>query len=308
MVKKRVSTLFSSMCFYTKIAFNTCFMSLTPFNLIQKELETMIPKEEVNLLPKKWEKLGDILVIKLPASLESFSDKIGEVYANILACDAVLVDTGGIIGRFREPEIKHIFGRKNTETMHHENGISFHLDPQKIMYSSGNMKERKRISTISNPSETIVDLFAGIGYFTIPIAVYSKPKKIFACEINPAAFRFLKKNISENNVENIVEPLHGDSKQISPKEIADRVVMGYFHETSLFLETAINALKDHKGIIHYHDTFPDKKIPESPLDQIQTICNPFDRVAYLLSYQKIKSYAPGISHYVFDIEIKEREN
>ena len=280
-------------------------MSLTPFKLIQKELETIILKEELKMLPKKWEKLGDILVIKLPASLESFSEKIGEIYANVLACDAVLVDTGGIIGKFREPEIKHIFGRKNTETMHYENGISFHLDPQKIMYSSGNMKERKRMSTISNPSETIVDLFAGIGYFTIPMAIYSKPKKIFACEINPVSFQFLMKNISENNVEDIVEPYLGDSKQVSPKNIADRVVMGYFHETSLFLETALIALKDHKGIIHYHDTFPDKKIPESPLDQIQTICNPFDRDAYLLSYQKIKSYAPGISHYVMDIEIKE---
>ena len=282
-------------------------MNLTPFKLIQKELKTMIPKEELKMLPKKWEKLGDILIIKLPAQLESFSEKIGEVYANVLACDAVLVDTGGIIGRFREPEIKHIFGRKNTETMHNENGISFHLDPQKIMYSSGNMKERKRMSTISNPSETIVDLFAGIGYFTIPIAVYSKPKKIFACEINPVSFQFLLKNISENNVEEIIEPLLGDSKQISPKDIADRVVMGYFHETSSFLETALIALKDHKGIIHYHDTFPDKEIPESPLDQIQTICNPLDRDVYLLSYQKIKSYAPGISHYVMDIEIKERK-
>ena len=283
-------------------------MSLTPFQLIQKELEKTIPEKELNLLPKKWEKLGDILIIKLPASLEPFSDMIGEVYAKVLGCDAVLVDTGGISGIFREPEIKHIFGRKNTETTHYENGICFHLDPQKIMYSSGNMNERKRMSMISNPYEIIVDLFAGIGYFSIPMAVYSKPKKIFACEINPAAFQYLKKNISENNVKDIVEPILGDSKQISPKDIADRVVMGYFHETSLFLETALDALKDHKGIIHYHDTFPDKKIPESPLDQIQTMCTPLHRVAYLVSYHKIKSYAPGISHYVFDINIKESDN
>ncbi len=61
------------------------------------------------------------------------------------------------------------------------------------MFSSGNMNERIRMSNISKPNEVVVDLFAGIGYFTLPIAVYSKPKKIYACEKNPISYDFFVK-------------------------------------------------------------------------------------------------------------------
>ena len=128
---------------------------------------------------------------------------------------------------YREPNVKIIYGNKKTETIHIENGIRYKLDPQKVMFSSGNMDERIRMAKISNPKETVVDLFAGIGYFTLPMAVYSKPKKIFACEINPVAYDYLCKNIVQNDVTSIVEPLLGDNKTTAPKNVADRIIMGY---------------------------------------------------------------------------------
>jgi tRNA wybutosine-synthesizing protein 2 len=279
-------------------------MKVTPFQQIQKQLQNELSDKETLLLPKKWEKVGDVLILKLPKKLYTHSEKIGKSYADVLHCKAVLVDEEGISGIFREPIIRHIFGEMNTETIHNENGIRFHLNPQQIMFSSGNIDERKRMSTISNHSEIIVDLFAGIGYFSIPIAVYSKPKKIYACEINQIAFRYLQRNISENNVNSIVTPLSGDNKNISPKNVADRVIMGYFGDTSSFLLTALNCLKKHKGIIHYHNVFPDKQIPLIALRQIDVVCRRFNRFSHLLNVHKIKSYAPGISHYVFDVEIK----
>jgi tRNA wybutosine-synthesizing protein 2 len=81
--------------------------------------------------------------------------------------------------------------------------------------------------------------------------------------------------------------------------------MGYFHHTRTFLPTAIESLKDQQGFIHYHDTFPDNKIPNTPIDMIQIYCTRYKRMAHLRYYHRIKSYAPGISHYVFDVEIRK---
>ena len=280
-------------------------MVLIPYQMIQKDLSGEIPDDLISKLPRKWEKIGKILVMKIPESLESYARLIGERYAQYLDCESVLWDTGGITGTYREPVIRHIYGNKSTETVHHENGIKFYLNPQKIMFSSGNMDERIRMGSISGFSETVVDLFAGIGYFTIPMAVYSKPKSIIACEINPVAYNYLEKNIEANKVEDIVESRLGDSKDVAPKDIADRVIMGYIQKTRAFLPTAIESLKNHCGIIHYHDTFPDKKIPQTPIDMIQLYCTRYQREADLLYYHRIKSYAPGISHYVFDMKIRK---
>ena len=282
-------------------------MVLNPSDKIISKLDSKIPSNLISYLPKKWEKNGDVLIIVLPVLLKDYKKIIGEVYADVSNCKSVLNDFGGISGELRKPNVELIYGDENTETIHKENGVSFKLDPKKVMFSSGNIDERKRMSIISNPIETVVDLFAGIGYFSIPMAVYSKPKKIISCEINPVAFDFLKKNISENKVDAIIEPILGDSNHVAPQGIADRIIMGYFHETASFLETAIKSLKNQKGIIHYHDTFPEKVIPFQPLKLFQETCRTFNRIVNIESFHKIKSYAPGISHYVFDIEIKERE-
>jgi tRNA wybutosine-synthesizing protein 2 len=281
-------------------------MSKTPFQKIKESLSEEIASEFLEILPEKWEKIGDILILVLPPALYKFKLIISKKYAEVLNCRTVLNDIGGILGELREPQVEIIYGDKNTVTIHKENGIKYKLDPQKIMFSSGNMDERIIMSRISNRSETIIDLFSGIGYFTLPIAVYSKPKLIYACEKNKIAYNFLCENVVLNNVLDKVETLEGDNRNMAPKDIADRVIMGYIGNTHKFLPVAIMCLKDMRGVIHFHEKYPEKIVPEKPLKQIKEIADTYNRSATLIGYRKVKSYAPGISHFVFDIRFDDK--
>jgi len=278
----------------------------TPFDKIKKSISGQIPSELIDKIPDKWEKVGEVGILKLNSKLEKYSEIIGKNYAKILQCKTILNDVGGIEGILRKPKTKIIYGVSETVTIHKENNIRYKLDPQKIMFSSGNMDERIRMAKISNNSETVVDLFAGIGYFTLPIAVHSKPKKIYACELNPVAYEYLCDNITLNNVTNIVEPLKGDNRNVAPKNVADRVILGYFGDTHKFLSTAFNCLKDCRGTIHYHDKFPDKNVPHRPYENVKKIVKKYNRYVDLFDYKIVKSFAPGISHYVFDIGIEKK--
>jgi len=277
----------------------------TPLSKIKKSLSNEIPLELTNYLPEKWEKIGDIVIIKLNEKLRNYGGKIGKTYAEILCCKTVLNDVGGISGIYREPNVEILYGCENTETIHKENGIKYKLDVQKIMFSSGNMDERLRMAKISNKNETVVDLFAGIGYFTLPMAVYSKPKKIFSCEINPIAYRYLCKNIVLNHVTSIVEPLLGDNRTTAPKNVAERVVMGYIEDTDRFLPVAFDCLEDYSGFLHYHDVCPDELLPEKPLKMVEKTAEKYKKNVDLLTCRVIKSYAPGVSHVVLDIRVGE---
>ena len=277
----------------------------TPFDQIKKSLSKNVPPELIKHLPNTWEKVGEVLNIKLDCDLEKYQEKVCEKYAEILHCKTVLNNAGSISGTYRKPKVDIIYGSKNTETIHKENCIRFKLDPAKIMFSSGNMHERLRMANVSNIDEIVVDLFAGIGYFTMPMAVYSKPRKIFACEINPVSYNFLCENIVLNDVTEIVEPLQGDNRNIAPKDVADRVVMGYLKDTFRFLPTAFNCLKNLKGIIHYHDVCPNESIPNRSFKFVQKESKKYNRKSELLTYRNIKSYAPGISHVVLDVRIDE---
>jgi len=277
----------------------------TPLEKIKKSLSNNIPLEVTSLLPEKWEKIGNVLTIKLNEKLNSYREEIGKTYAEVLHCKTVLNDIGGISGIFREPNVKLLYGSKDTETVHKENGIRYKLDAQKIMFSSGNMDERLRMAKISNKNETVVDLFAGIGYFTLPMAVYSRPRKIFSCEINPVAYEYLCKNIVLNHVTSIVNPLFGDNRIIAPKNVAERVIMGYFDDTQKFLPTAFDCLKNCTGIIHFHNVCSNELFPETPLNIVEKTADKYKRNVELLTSRVIKSYAPGVSHIVLDIRVGE---
>ncbi len=281
-------------------------MSKRPLEDIKQFLSDEMPDELICKLPYKWEKIGDVLIIRLPPFLDKYKRNIGKTYSKVLNCKSVLNDLGGIKGELREPNVEVIFGPIDTITVHKENDISFKLDPQKIMFSSGNMSERIRMATISKPSETVVDLFAGIGYFTLPVAVYSKPKIIYAVEKNPVAYDFLKKNIALNKVADVVEPILGDNREVAPKGVADRVIMGYFGATIRFLPTAFRCLKDKSGIIHFQDKFPDEDVPNRTMEHINNEARKFGLIVDVLKHIKVKSFAPGIGHYVFDLEVSER--
>lgn len=281
-------------------------MPRDPIDEIKQELSKFLSENKLKLLPKKWEKLGDVAIIKIPPELKNQSNILGKIYADVLGCKTILNDIGGISGELRKPEVEIIYGSKNTETIHTENKVRFKLDPQKVMFSSGNMNERGRMGTISNSNETVVDLFAGIGYFTLPMAVHSRPGKIYAIEKNPVSFDYLCQNIPLNNVSSIVEPIHGDNRMVAPKNVANRVIMGFFGDTHQFLPVAFECLKNNCGVIHYHDKFPEESIPDKPVNVVRGIAEKYNRTVDLIDYKHVKSYAPGISHYVFDIRVDEK--
>ena len=252
----------------------------------------------------RWKKIGDILIVDnkfdedSKANLESIASK--HKVKSIIKIDR-------IEGQKREPTIDLIFGDE-TETIHKENGCLFNLDLSKVMWAKGNNNERLRIAKLVSKGETVVDMFAGIGYFSIPIGVHSQAKQIYSIEINPNSHQFLKRNIELNrinekaNYERMI-PILGDCAIEAPKYSADRVLMGYVKTTHHYLKPAMECVKD-GGIIHYHETVPDKLIETRPYERMKKAaweCG--EREVEVLNIQNIKRYAPGVEHIVLDARI-----
>jgi tRNA wybutosine-synthesizing protein 2 len=196
----------------------------------------------------------------------------------------------------RKPDREIIAGEGTTETIHKENGCLFKLDAMKVMFSQGNLTEKKRMSKLGK-DETVVDMFAGIGYFSIPIAMHAKPKKIISIEINPVSFGYLKENIALNRVVDIIEPIAGNCAKATPCRIANRVIMGYLDGQD-YLEAGIRALLP-CGILHYHEAVPEA-IEGRPVDRIIEVSRKIGRDVEITGRRRIKKYAPGVWHVVVD--------
>ena len=262
--------------------------------------------DKLALLPGGWQIIGDIVVISMHKDLYPEKELVGNAMLELYPyCKSVFLD-GGIIGEMRRP-IRELIAVRNgmddpAVTVHNENGCRFRLDVTKVMFSKGNLRERIRMAR-QGEGEVVVDMFAGIGYFTIPMAVHSHPDRIISIEINPESYHYLVENIRLNSVEGIVEPVLGDCAEMTPVLSADRVIMGYVGNTRHYLEYGIKALKS-GGLMHYHDTVPVHLVPSGPIDLIKNEACKQGRRAEILDWHRIKKYSPGVWHVVVDARIE----
>ncbi|MFA4640428.1 tRNA(Phe) (4-demethylwyosine(37)-C(7)) aminocarboxypropyltransferase Taw2 [Pyrococcus kukulkanii] len=266
---------------------------------IREILSKELPPELVSLLPKRWVKIGDVLLLPLRPELEPYKHRIAQVYAEVIGAKAVL-RKGHIRGETRKPDYELLYGN-DTVTVHVENGIKYKLDVAKIMFSPANVKERVRMANIARPDELVVDMFAGIGHLSLPIAVHCKAK-VIAIEKDPYTFKFLVENIHLNKVQDRMTAYNMDNRDFPGENIADRILMGYVVKTHDFIPKALEIAKD-EAIIHYHNTVPEKLMPEEPFETFKKIAREHGYDVEKLNELRIKRYAPGVWHVVLDLRV-----
>ncbi len=258
--------------------------------------------EKAELLRGGWELIGDVLVLQLPEELFAYRYEIGRIALDFHPRARSVVVRRGIAHELRYPLAEVVAGDRNTLTLHKENRCLFRIDPCRVMFSSGNQGERLRMAQLDLSGERVVDMFAGIGQFTIPMAKHASPAKVVAVEKRRETFDFLCENVRLNRVEHIVEPVLGDCRVATPENFADRVVMGYFFSPERFLSTALRALRD-GGVVHYHAIAAGEGI-DAEGQKVVELAAELGYSARVRNRRIVKSYAPKRWHVVYDIEVR----
>nr|CAB3267259.1 tRNA wybutosine-synthesizing protein 2 homolog [Phallusia mammillata] len=307
------------------------------------ENQLIFSEELSSSLPKRWEKHGDMIMLpqacfnpELWNSLDQ--SKLWDLVADTLkvkrlARQTIITDDG-----YRTPKVVMLKGTSTTVT-HIDNKIKYKFDVTKCMFSSGNITEKIRMSKLSCKDETIVDMFAGIGYFTLPLLVHGKAKYVYACEWNPNAAKALKENLIINKVSERCTVHQGDNREVCPTDIADRIILGLIPSAAASYKTACQALNQLEGgVMHIHgnvsshanSVFPTPK-ETLHISSNETTCNKILKQQWMdwaiftatqllsilnickdsgfksqwsiniLHIERVKSYAPHIDHIVIDL-------
>jgi tRNA wybutosine-synthesizing protein 2 len=198
----------------------------------------------------------------------------------------------GISGIERTPRVEVIWGSAG-EVRNREHGCTFSFDPARVMYAMGNLSERHRVVNLvkeNGARERVGDLFAGIGYFTIPLA--KSGCSVHAMEISPIAFGYLIRNTRENDVPDRVLAECGDCRDLLEGEY-DRLILGHFDALG-YLTDALAHVKA-GSFLHIH-TLRDES------DRIGSLAREAG-FAPVITTRRVKSYAPHTWHMVQDVAL-----
>jgi tRNA wybutosine-synthesizing protein 2 len=191
-------------------------------------------------------------------------------------------------GVLRIPDVQVVSGTVS-EVCHREMGMVFWLDPAQVMFSKGNRQEKARMMHVIRKGERVADMFAGIGYFSLPAA--RAGACVHAMELNPVAYRYLCRNVEENRVQNRVVAEWGDSRDLLFGWY-DRILMGHFDAPDM-IDAAFGHLLP-EGTIHLHTVgsgFP--QVPEEYRDCL-----------FSKDVRRVKKVAPHMWHYVMDLRVR----
>ena len=238
--------------------------------MLKKALRGILDSGECEELVSAFDQVGDIIIVRIPDSLLPKKEIIGRtLLREVKTARSVFYQSSAVKGDFRTRNLKVLAGEDRTETAYRESGCRFTVDVENAFFSPRLSTERGRIADLVTDGETILNMFAGIGMFSI-IMAKKKQCRVYSIDINPVASCLCKRNIKLNKLLGQVMSINGDAEKIVEKEFADtadRTLMLLPERSDEFLDTAINATKD-GGIIHYYSHIhADKKSDAAMLSE-----------------------------------------
>ena len=275
---------------------------MNPFEKISSQIDA----ELHNILPKKWKKVGDIIILDLSKIDIEKRRHVAEIYANILNAKTIL-QKNKISGELRKPKDTELLYGNETITEISEYGIKYKLDLAEIMWSPGNTGWRSALSGPTKVSDfytfdepkIIIDYFAGIGYFAIQMAKGYSEAKVIAIDKNPKSIEYLNINAKENNIANI-EIINDDCRNIKTK--ADVIHLGYIGNTEDFLEHTHESLNEN-GIAIFHEAYHNSWLGFKSRSDWGGIPDNFKKRMNskgftVEKFERVKFYGPSKSHII----------
>ncbi len=224
-------------------------------SLIRKAAEEIYGPDKAKLAIRSYDIIGDIAVIKVPDELMDKRFEFGEkIIEYIKGINTVFRQKSPVKGSYRLRDLEFLAGQYKTLTLHKEYGCKFYVDVLRTYYTPRLSTERWRITNLVGSDEVIVNMFAGVGPYSILIARYKPVKEIYSIDINYEAYKLHGINVRINKVSDKVMVMLGDAGEVIKTNlvgVADRVLMPLPELALEYLSYAILSLK-HVGWIHIY--------------------------------------------------------
>jgi len=272
-------------------------------------LANKLPSNLLAGVPRAIDFVGDIAIVEVPPELVNYKKAIGEAILNAhKQTRTVLAKSGAVEGVYRLRDFEVIAGVEKTVTVYREYGCVYHVDVAKAYFSPRLSTEHNRVASQVKEGETVVDLFAGVGPFAIPIAKKHENVRVYAVDVNPDAISLLKRNVAVNRVEKRIVPVLGDAGQVIREQLcgkANRVIMNLPETAIEFVDVACDALKMEGGIIHYYEfTKASGPLEAARVRLTEAVSRSNRKIKKILLAKPVRAVAPYTWQVVVDAEIQ----
>ena len=275
--------------------------------MLKRVLQDVFSEKESEQLISAFDQIGDIIIVRIPDSLVSKKEIIGKtLLEQVSTAKSIFYQSSPVEGDFRTRQLEVIGGEDKTQTEYKENGCRFIVDVEKAFFSPRLSTERERIAGLVKEGEIIINMFGGVGMFSLLVAKETACT-VYNIDINPVAAQLCKENVQINKLKGEVISLNGDATQIINEQLAgkaDRILMLLPERSDEFLNSALNGLKK-KGTIHYYSHMHADKKQDAPKLSEEHFLSVNKTNAEIITSRNVRPVGPRFYQTVVDVKISK---
>lgn len=277
---------------------------------LKRILSNVLAEDELNQIFSSFDIIGNIAIIKIPESLSLKKNIIGQsLLSNIPHIESVFLQNSPVMGEYRLRELELIAGEEKYITTYKEHNCTYVVNVASTYFSPRLSTERLRISRLVSENEKVVNMFAGVGTFSILLA--KKPNVlVYSIDSNLDAYILSLINSKLNKVEDKVISLHGKAQVILKSDCfidsVDRILLPLPEKAFEFIDLSINCIKPSGGILHFFAHVKSDTKMDVKSDSEDLINKLFSKYNFQIKHtQIVRDVAPRIYQTVSDILIKK---
>ncbi|MCI4366005.1 MAG: methyltransferase [Thermoplasmata archaeon] len=218
-------------------------------------------------LPRSFDVVGDIVLVRLPSELESRGAEIGAALLEFVPGARLVGQDRGVEGPERRRSVECLAGTGGWTTRHRENGLELEVDLQRAYFSPRLAREHARVAAEVRVGDRVYDLCCGVGPFSVTIARDGRASQVIAVDANPAAIHLLRTTLARYTFARTVEPVEQDLDQfLAGRTPFERVVFNLPHEGIKYLPS-VGTVVSRAGRLFYYEVV-DRDTFEHRSDQL----------------------------------------
>lgn len=265
-----------------------------PFSLFNC---TPPPKRRVSVKLPSHDIVGDVVIIRENALKGWDVNELIESFRSVYPRLKAIWIKEFTVDEYRKPLLRLLWGEEKREIITKEHGLVFKIKLGEVYYNPRLAEEHHRVASLVRDGEVVVDLFAGVGGFSIHIASQRLALTI-ANDLNPIAYELLLENIELNRkrLKGFITPLNMDAREVPSvlrERSADRVIADLPLRGVEFVDV-YDALLRPGGVLHLYKLSRDEEALREELAE-------FFRGWELEGIKLVIEYAPRAGIYRCDL-------
>ena len=241
-------------------------------------------------LPRSFDVVGDVVLIRIPGELESRAHEIGNALLGFVPGARVVGLDRGVHGPERRRALERIAGTGDWRTRHRENGIEMEVDLERAYFSPRLAREHARVANAIDVGDRVYDLCCGVGPFALTVARDGRASAITAVDSNPDALAMLRASLARHRWGDRVAVVEARVEAFVPSAAAaERVILNLPHEGIKYLPSVARSVAP-RGRLYYYEVTPRTDLERRGEAIMQTLDRPSEWT--LVDQHVVHPYSP----------------